>query len=82
MSKQDFTETLKFGKCRCGAAAQEGHHCPATGASDCPCCDNCYNECHAHVQEIWDSIAEQKREEMDRMVMEEMLRYEQENPDG
>lgn len=77
MSKQEFTETLKFGKCRCGAAGTAGSLCPTTGVKKCPCCDNCRHECQSFMDEMYATLKENQQAMEEQELLNEQ--WEQEN---
>ena len=45
MSKQDFTDTLLYGKCKCGNPGTAGKTCYSKPTNDCNCCAECFQSC-------------------------------------
>ena len=75
MSKQDFTNNLKYGKCKCGGIAQKGRDCPASGVKICPCCNECRERCVEFIKElnkIITQMAEDVKDGADDMVTKHM----------
>lgn len=52
MSKDNFTDILKYGKCKCGDTGQKGHSCAASGAASCPCCEKCREQCENFIKDM------------------------------
>ena len=87
MSKSDFTDTLKYGKCckcnntpasklhKCPNGDVQGSHAHDTGNGYCNCCITCKSECdviNEQLERILGNLGTEVQKEINKKILKDL----------